>query len=121
MTLQSIGWSFASHADGSLAGKDSSSPHLLVGHDGDPRTPPARGRCHPSHRRAPIDLSDWPRSVGERDDLFSTRHGRGDEAKIGTRDRLHDGSKEIVDAPAAGASEQRTEMPAIRVATRDFH
>jgi hypothetical protein len=35
-----------------------------------------------------IDLSALLRSVGDRDDGLSMRYGRGDEAKIGTRDRL---------------------------------
>jgi error-prone DNA polymerase len=68
-----------------------------------------------------IDLSDLLRSVGDRDDPFSMRHGRGDEAKVGTRDRLREGAREIVDAPAADFPEQIVEAPIIRVATRDFH
>jgi error-prone DNA polymerase len=67
-----------------------------------------------------IDLSDLLRSLSDRDDPFIMRHGRGDEAKIGTRDRLGNGAQEIVDPPAAEIPEQRTEVPAIRVATRDF-
>ncbi len=68
-----------------------------------------------------IDLSDLLRSVGDRDDPFSMRHGRGDEAKIGTRDRLREGAREIVDAREAELPEQIVEAPVIRVATRDFH
>jgi error-prone DNA polymerase len=67
-----------------------------------------------------VDLSDLLRSVGDRDDPFSMRHGRGDEAKAGTRDRLREGPKEAVDAPTVVAPEQRAEVPAIRIATRDF-
>ncbi|MCD6071880.1 MAG: dnaE2, partial [Microvirga sp.] len=67
-----------------------------------------------------IDLSDLLRSVGDRDNPLRMRYGRGDEAKIGTRDRLREGPKEIVDAPPFGIPEQRAEVPAIRVATRDF-
>ncbi|MGF9762967.1 hypothetical protein AAII07_48210 [Microvirga sp. 0TCS3.31] len=67
-----------------------------------------------------IDLSDLLRSVGYRDSPFSMRHGRRDEAKIGIRDRVRDGPREIVDAPPSGIPEQRAEVPAIRVATRDF-
>ncbi|MBL0407794.1 error-prone DNA polymerase [Microvirga aerilata] len=67
-----------------------------------------------------IDLSDLLRSVGDRDDPFSMRHGRGDEAKIGTRDRLRQGPKESADASPIGIPERRVEPPAIRVATRDF-
>ncbi len=48
------------------------------------------------------------------------RRGRGDKAKSGTCDRLHEGPKEIFDAPPIGIPEQRAEVPAIRVATRDF-
>jgi hypothetical protein len=48
------------------------------------------------------------------------RHGCGDKGKSGTRDRLHEGLKEIVDAPLIGIPEQQAEVPAIRVATRDF-
>jgi error-prone DNA polymerase len=68
-----------------------------------------------------IDLTDMLRSVGDRDDPFSMRHGRGDEAKIGTRDRLREGSREIVIPPAAELPEQSVEVPFIRVAARDFH
>jgi error-prone DNA polymerase len=67
-----------------------------------------------------IDLSDLLRSVGHRDSPFRIRHGRGNEAKIGTRDRVRDGRREIVDAPPSGIPEQRAEMPAIPVATFDF-
>lgn len=66
-----------------------------------------------------FDLSGLLRSVGDRDDRFSMRHGRGDETKIGTRDRLREGPKETVDAPAAEVPE-REQALAIRVATRDF-
>lgn len=66
-----------------------------------------------------IDLSDLLRSVGDRDDPFSMRHGRGDEAKIGTRDRLREGAKEIVN-PRPTEMPEREHAPAIRVATRDF-
>jgi error-prone DNA polymerase len=67
-----------------------------------------------------VDLSDLLRSVGDRHDPFSMRHGRGDEAKAGTRDRLREGSNETVVAPPLVVSAQRPEVPAIRVATRDF-
>jgi error-prone DNA polymerase len=68
-----------------------------------------------------IDLTDLLRSVGDREDPFSMRHGRGDEAKIGNRDRLREGSREIVIPPAAELPEQSVEVPFIRVAARDFH
>jgi error-prone DNA polymerase len=48
------------------------------------------------------------------------RHGRGGEAKIGTRDHLREGPEEIVDAPSIEIPEQRAEVPAIRVTTCDF-
>ena len=67
-----------------------------------------------------IDLSHLLRSVGDRDGPFSMRHV-GDEAKIGTRDRLREGPKEFADAPPAEVLERRTVVPAIRIATRDFH
>jgi error-prone DNA polymerase len=59
-----------------------------------------------------IDLSDLPRSVGDRDDGLSMRHGRGDEAKIGTRDRLREGPRETDAAPAEVP--ERQEAPVIR-------
>ena len=48
---------------------------------------------------------------------FSLRRGRGGEAKIGMRNSLREGSKEIVKAPPTMVPEQRTELPAIRVVT----
>jgi error-prone DNA polymerase len=68
-----------------------------------------------------IDLTELLRSVGDRDDPFSMRHGRGDEAKIATRDRLREGPREIVIPPAAEVPELSAEVPTIRVASRDFH
>ena len=68
-----------------------------------------------------IDLLNLLRSVGDRDGPFSMRQGIGGEAKIGTRDRLREGPKEFADAPLAEVLEPRTEVPAIRIATRDFH
>jgi hypothetical protein len=66
-----------------------------------------------------IDLSALLRSVGDRDDGLSMRYGRGDEAKIGTRDRLREGPRKTVDSAPAQVPE-RQEEPVIRVATRDF-
>ena len=66
-----------------------------------------------------MDLSDLLRSVGDRNDGFSMRHGRGDEAKIGTRDRLRQGTKEIEELPTGGITE-RADVPVIKVATRSF-
>ena len=67
-----------------------------------------------------VDLSDLLRSVGHRDQAFPSRFGRGDEARVGPRDRLREGPTEIVDAPISEGLEQEVEAPAIRVATRDF-
>ncbi|SCY98852.1 hypothetical protein [Microvirga guangxiensis] len=64
-----------------------------------------------------VDLSDLLRSVGDRDDPFSMR---SDEAKVGTRDRLREGSKEVAPAPPIDLIEEKSEASAIRVATRDF-
>jgi error-prone DNA polymerase len=47
------------------------------------------------------------------------RYGRGDEAKIDTRDRLREGPRKTVDSAPAQVPE-RQEEPVIRVATRDF-
>jgi error-prone DNA polymerase len=66
-----------------------------------------------------IDLSSLLRSVGNRDDGLEMRHGRGDEAKVGSRDRLRSGQKVIVDTPESKGLEQNRE-PEIRVSTRDF-
>ncbi len=67
-----------------------------------------------------IDLSDLLRSVGDRDDPFSMRYGRGDESKIGTRDRLREGPREVVTAPEAELLKPPVGLPNIKVATRDF-
>jgi len=67
-----------------------------------------------------LDLSHLLRSVGERDQPFHAEHGRGDEAKAGTRDRLREGPKETINAPPVVALEQRIEVPAIRITMRDF-
>ncbi|WP_457090602.1 hypothetical protein [Microvirga sp. P5_D2] len=66
-----------------------------------------------------IDLSDLLRSVGDRDHTFSM----GTDAvmrKIGTRDHVREGPKEVIDALPIGIREQRAEVSVIRVATRDF-
>jgi error-prone DNA polymerase len=66
-----------------------------------------------------MDLSDLLRSVGDRDQDFHLRHGRGDEAKIGSRSVLRDGAKEPQNLAVALPDEHRAE-PEIRVAVRDF-
>ncbi|MBO1908020.1 hypothetical protein J4G37_24380 [Microvirga sp. 3-52] len=48
------------------------------------------------------------------------RHGRGDESKIGIRNRLRKGPRDVVIAPEAELTEPPVEVPSIRVATRDF-
>jgi error-prone DNA polymerase len=66
-----------------------------------------------------LDLSNLLRSVADRDGELRLRYGRGDESKIGTRDRLRIGSTETAafsDVPA----QARESVPAIKVATRDF-
>ncbi|NBJ13814.1 error-prone DNA polymerase [Microvirga arsenatis] len=65
-----------------------------------------------------VDLSDLLRSVSVRDD-FAMPHGRGDEAKIGTRDRLRAGAKEGSEAGAAATYE--TEQIELRFKPRHFH
>jgi error-prone DNA polymerase len=66
-----------------------------------------------------MDLSDLLRSVGDRDQDFHLRHGRGDEAKIGSRSVLREGAKEPQNPAVALPAEHRAE-PEIRVAVRDF-
>lgn len=66
-----------------------------------------------------IDLSDLLRSVGDRDAELRLPHGRGDEAKLGTRDMLRTEIKEPLRQPRARGSEDIPE-PMIRIATRDF-
>ncbi len=65
-----------------------------------------------------VDLSDLLRSVSERDS-FSMRHGRGDEAKIGTRDQLREGAKEVPKAPV-DIAHSRDDV-GLRFKTRHFH
>ncbi|MBQ0822451.1 error-prone DNA polymerase [Microvirga sp. HBU67558] len=63
-----------------------------------------------------IDLSDLLRSVGDRDEPFRMRHGAGDEAKTGSREMLRMGVRDTSEASASDVSQ----VPVIRVATRDF-
>jgi DNA polymerase III alpha subunit len=66
-----------------------------------------------------LDLSDLLRSVADRDGELRLRSGRGDESKIGTRDRLRIGSAEL--SACSDVREQaRENVPATKVATRDF-
>jgi error-prone DNA polymerase len=66
-----------------------------------------------------IDLSGLLRSVAERDGELHFRSGRGDESKIGTRDRLRIGPMETTLPPEIHGYD-RESTPAIKVATRDF-
>jgi error-prone DNA polymerase len=66
-----------------------------------------------------IDLSSLLRSVSNRDDGLEMRHGRGDKARIGSRDRLRSGQKVVADSSEPKGLEQHRE-PEIRVSTRDF-
>jgi error-prone DNA polymerase len=66
-----------------------------------------------------LDLSDLLRSVADRDGELRLRSGRGDESKMGTRERLRTGSFD--DAPQADTRRQdQDSVPEIKVATRDF-
>jgi error-prone DNA polymerase len=67
-----------------------------------------------------LDLSDLLRSLIDRDDGLIMRHRRGDEAKIGTRDRLREGLKETVDG-TGGDVAKRADMPTIRISASEFH
>ena len=67
-----------------------------------------------------IDLSHLLRSVGDRDQPFQAEHGRGDEAKLGTREILRQGARDLNgDLPV----EQTNPAPAteIRFTARNFH
>jgi error-prone DNA polymerase len=66
-----------------------------------------------------IDLSDLLRSVAERDGELRLGSGRGDESKIGTRDRLRIGPMATTTPPEIHGHD-RESTPAIKVATRDF-
>ncbi|WP_046867105.1 error-prone DNA polymerase [Microvirga massiliensis] len=66
-----------------------------------------------------MDLSDPLRSVGRRDQPLRLPHGRGDEARQGTKDVLRQGAKEtappgLLEQPAVA------DEPHIRVMARDF-
>jgi error-prone DNA polymerase len=66
-----------------------------------------------------IDLSHLLRSLSDRDDTFLVQPGRGDETKLGTRDRLRTGAKEMTDGVDEDVME-RVREPTIRVSVRDF-
>ncbi len=66
-----------------------------------------------------MDLSPLLRSLSNRDEAFLVQPGRGDEARIGTRDRLRPGAKEMTDRLDDGVMESVNE-PTIRLSVRDF-
>jgi error-prone DNA polymerase len=66
-----------------------------------------------------IDLSDLLRSVADRGGELRLRSGRGDEAKMGPRDRLRDGSFGLASQDDNRRLRQDN-APEIKVATRDF-
>jgi error-prone DNA polymerase len=66
-----------------------------------------------------FDLRDMLRSVGDRDHPLRVRHGRGDEAKIGTKDRLQPGSKDV-STPVLQQTD-RVSNSEIRIKGRNFH
>jgi error-prone DNA polymerase len=66
------------------------------------------------------DLSHLMRSVGDRDRPIQAEHGRGDEAKIGTRDILRPQAKELENLHE-GLDNKRSAETEIRISVRNFH
>ncbi|MBM6596508.1 error-prone DNA polymerase [Microvirga pudoricolor] len=66
-----------------------------------------------------FDLRDMLRSVGDRDSPLRLRHGRGDEAKMCTRDRLQPGSKDV-STPVLQQTDRNSKSE-IRIKGRNFH
>ena len=66
-----------------------------------------------------IDLSQLLQSVSGQDQPFQAKHGRGDEAKLGTRDMLRSEAKEPGHAPAL-FKDERSSQARIRISVRDF-
>jgi hypothetical protein len=66
-----------------------------------------------------LDLSHLLRSVADRGGELRLRSGRGDESKMGTRDRLRSGSFDLMsqDDPR---HQRQDDPPEIKVVTRDF-
>jgi error-prone DNA polymerase len=65
-----------------------------------------------------FNLRDMLRSVGDRDHPLQIRHGRGDEAKMGSRDRLQSGPADI---PTGAPQEDcRSSNSEIRIKGRNF-
>ncbi|MEZ0170725.1 error-prone DNA polymerase [Microvirga sp. TS319] len=66
-----------------------------------------------------IDLSDLLRSVADRDGELRLRSGRGDEARIGTRDWARGSPREAMKRPGADETDLERET-VIKVAARNF-
>jgi error-prone DNA polymerase len=66
-----------------------------------------------------IDLSDLLRSVADRDQSLRLPYGRGDEARVGTRDWLRSGTQEFSEQTKSDRPDLVNEA-VIKVATRDF-
>jgi error-prone DNA polymerase len=66
-----------------------------------------------------FDLRDMLRSVGDRSNTLQIRHGRGDEAKVGTRDRLQSGPTD--NPTAAYQHPDLSSNSMIRIKGRNFH
>jgi error-prone DNA polymerase len=66
-----------------------------------------------------FDLRDMLRSVGDRSNTLQIRHGRGDEAKVGTRDRLQ--SAPTDNPTAAYQHPDLSYNSMIRIKGRNFH
>ena len=65
-----------------------------------------------------INLSEVLHSVMDRDGDLRVRSGRGDEARIGTRDRIRGGSQEAIQPPYTMSERDET---TIKVGSRNFH
>jgi error-prone DNA polymerase len=66
-----------------------------------------------------IDLSDLLRSVADRDQSLRLPYGRGDEARVVTRDWLRSRTQELSEQPNSDRPDRANEA-VIKVATRDF-
>jgi error-prone DNA polymerase len=66
-----------------------------------------------------IDLSDLLRSVADRDQSLRLPYGRGDEARVVTRDWLRSRTQELSEQPKSDRPDRANEA-VIKVATRDF-
>lgn len=67
-----------------------------------------------------VDLSHLLRSIGDRDQPFEVEHGRGDEAKLGTREILRQGARDC-NGELPVAQTKPTSATEIRFAVRNFH